>query len=161
MHESVLRWAKQKVDEHNLSGLSVLEVGSLDVNGSVRGFFSGDYIGIDMRPGSGVDVVENAHHLSFPSNSFDAVVCTEMLEHDSEPWSTLLQIGRVLRPDGWLLLTARGFGFPQHDFPSDYWRFTVGAFESLFQLASITPVEIIPDTDENQPGVFGLGRKAV
>ena len=42
----------------------VLDVGSLDVNGSVRKILKGQYkeiVGIDMRVGEGVDIVMNAH----------------------------------------------------------------------------------------------------
>lgn len=44
----------------------VLEVGSHDVYGTIRSCFGsvGDYVGIDLSPGPGVDLVLSAHELS-------------------------------------------------------------------------------------------------
>ena len=48
---------KQSFPER-FTGGRVLEIGSLDINGSTRSFFSdGDYLGIDVAPGAGVDLV--------------------------------------------------------------------------------------------------------
>src|SRR5690606_27806966 len=54
MHESVLAWVAGQVHARGLAALDVIELGSYDVNGSVRPLFVGDYTGIDMRPGPGV-----------------------------------------------------------------------------------------------------------
>src|SRR5690242_14807098 len=122
MHDSVMKWVKQVVSKIDLTGKTVLEVGSYNVNGSVRPLFESakEYIGVDFRPGPGVDYVMNAHDLNFPihyfkivtDGLFDVVISTEMLEHDSEFWRSLSEMGRVLRPGGYLILTARGNGFP-------------------------------------------------
>lgn len=155
-----MAWAGQKVTEHDLAGRFTLEVGSFDVNGTVRRYFTGPYVGVDFRAGPGVDMVADANRLPFSADTFPCVVCTEMLEHDPAPWLSVPQMARVLRPGGILLLTARGIGFPLHDYPSDYWRFTPSAFVRLFDLAGLEPVEVIDDTDTFQPGVFGVARKA-
>ncbi len=161
MHPSVMAWVAAQVTEHELAGLSTLEVGSFNVNGTARIFFDGPYVGVDMRDGPGVDQVANAAALPFDDDTFDVVVCTEMLEHDPTFWLSVPEMARVLRPDGWLLLTARGIGFPEHDFPSDYWRFTPAAVDHLFTAAGLRTVESIPDRDPDSPGVFGLARKEV
>ena len=44
--------------------------------------------------------------LPFPSGSFDCVVAWDVLEHVRSPVEMLAEIRRVLRPDGWCLLTA-------------------------------------------------------
>lgn len=159
MHASVLDWVRLKAAEHDLSPRSTLEVGSFNVNGSPRQFFAGPYIGVDMRSGPGVDEVAFAADLPYPDATFDVVVCTEMLEHDPTPWRSVPEMARVLRLGGWLLLTARGIGFPEHDYPGDFWRFTPSAFGVLFELADLTAVEVVPDPDPQSPGVFGLARK--
>src|SRR5688572_11224246 len=61
----------------------VLEAGSLDINGSIRHFFSNCwYTGVDVGPGKGVDIVSPIHEIRAP-NEFDVVCSTEMLEHDT------------------------------------------------------------------------------
>jgi SAM-dependent methyltransferase len=146
------------VEEHDLAAVDTLEIGSRNINGTPRGFFTGAYIGIDMIDGPDVDLVAFADALPFPDASFDCVVCTEMLEHDPTPWLTLPEIARVLRPDGVVILTARGIGYPLHGFPDDYWRFTESSFRHLFELAGLRVVETRLD-DPVKPGVLGVACK--
>jgi len=106
----------------NLKG-KCLDVGSYNVNGCVRELFA-DYTGLDARPGPNVDVVAWANNIPFPDSTFDVVTCLEMLEHDPDPFSSVREMKRVLKPDGKLVLTVPGIGFPRHDYPNDYWRMT-------------------------------------
>lgn len=155
MHESVMEWIGQRISAFGLADASTLEVGSLNVNGSVRKFFHGPYVGVDMRAGRGVDVVGSADALPFPVASFDVVVSTEMLEHDPSPWRSLNEMGRVLRPGGHLLITTRGNGFGEHNEPSDYWRFMPGSRALLLELAGCDAVTL--DLDPQAPGIFVHG----
>lgn len=155
MHDSVMAWVSERVRDWGLADWATLEVGSLDVNGSVRRLFSGPYTGLDMRDGPGVDLVGPAQSLPFPDASFDCVVSTEMLEHDIEFWASLAEMGRVLRSGGHLLLTTRGNGFGEHNEPSDYWRFMPAAMPFLLGLASSDPLDM--RTDPEVPGIFMHG----
>lgn len=72
--------------------------------------------------------------LPFPSDVFDGVVLTEVLEHCVNPPQALAEVYRVLRPGGLLLVTSP-FLWPDHrtgDYP-DYWRFTEQAWALLLQ----------------------------
>jgi SAM-dependent methyltransferase len=93
----------------------LLEIGSLDVNGSVRPCFprATPYVGIDLAPGAAVDVVASGHDFG-RDESFDTVVTTECLEHDPGWADTLGNIVRVLRPGGTLLLTCATRGRHEH-----------------------------------------------
>lgn len=157
MHRSVKEWVADQVDTLSLAGASVLEVGSLDVNGSVRNLFRGEYVGLDMREGKGVDVVADASDLPFADRSFGVVVSTEMLEHCLKPYEAVREMGRVLTSRGELLLTARGPGFPRHGYPNDYWRFTEADFSAMMHVADVQCVDVRQDPEF--PGVFGLGVK--
>lgn len=117
-----------------------LEVGSMDINGSIRHHFS-DYVGIDMRPGKNVDRVANGHRIPFESEFFDTVICLEMIEHDDRFWITILEISRVLRSGGMAILTAPTIGFARHDYPSDYWRFTEDGLKVLLSWGYMTPIK--------------------
>ena len=152
-----MSWVHGVVAAYDLAGRSVLEIGSYDENGTVRPLFHGTYVGVDMRDGPGVDVVAPSHELPQPDGAAAVVVCTEMLEHDPSPWLTMLEIRRVLQPEGYLILTARGNGFPLHAYPDDYWRFMPSSFRRLFDLAGCDTVEVVEDPQA--PGLFGLARR--
>ena len=115
----------------------VLEIGSLDICGSVRRWFTKDgdqktpnerfpgYIGIDIVQGNGVDEVIPSHYIdSFVKlGSIDIVITTSQLEHDIDPFETVAMAYRILRPGGWLMLTVPSWrGEGPHDI-HDYWRF--------------------------------------
>ena len=53
-----------------------------------------------------IDYVCDASAIPVPDGSFDAVLCTEMLEHVPDPVAVVRELGRVLRPGGRLMLTA-------------------------------------------------------
>ncbi len=93
-------------------GADVLEVGSLDVNGSVRQFFHGcNYLGIDLVAGKGVDRVCD---LESVDGQFDTVISCECLEHDPR-WSVTVEdmVSRV-RSGGLLVVTCAGPGRAEH-----------------------------------------------
>ena len=97
------------------SGRRVLEIGALDINGSARTFFSDcDYTGIDVAPGKGVDQVAKGEDFAAAANSFDVVISCECMEHNPQYLKTWLNMLRVLREDGLLLMTCATFGRPQH-----------------------------------------------
>lgn len=158
MHASVMTFVEETVNRYGLAGAAdILEVGSLDVNGTVRGLFHGRYVGVDILPGKGVDHVNVAGEpLPFDQGRFDVVVSTETLEHDPAPWVTVPEMGRVLKRDGYLILTARGNGCGFHH-PPDYWRYMPMGFERLLDLAGLTPLVIRDDPQD--PGVFAVARK--
>lgn len=163
MHGSVKTWAADVVRRYGLGRLGdVLDVGSLDVNGSLRGLFLiegvGDYLGVDLVCGRGVDQVASAHALPFDTESFQVVVCTEMLEHDTAPWLSIREMHRVLKADGFLILSTRGNGFPEHDFPGDCWRFMKdGVYALVENWAGFRIQQCVPDPEV--PGWFVLARK--
>jgi SAM-dependent methyltransferase len=116
----------------------VLEVGSFQVPGQealadVRPLFPGrEYIGLDMRPGPGVDLVADVERLPLPDASVGTVLALNTFEHVRRFWVALDEVRRVLRPDGALLLSCP-FYFHVHHYPSDYWRFTPEALASLLE----------------------------
>ncbi len=167
MHQSVMDFVAAVVEQFGLrDAKNVMEIGSYDVNGSVRGLFAASatpaYVGVDARHGPGVDLVHSSGYpLPFPDGRFDVAVSTETLEHDRRPWLTVAEMGRLIKPDGIVIVTARGFGFPQHDYPSDYWRFTPEGLFILLQDAGLRVVGTCADPDPTAPGVLGIARKLV
>jgi SAM-dependent methyltransferase len=156
MHESVMAWVGERVREIGLTASDVLEVGSCDVNGSVRPLFRGasDYVGVDISPGPGVDVVlQTPIRLPFVDCRFSVVVSTEMLEHAEFPALVVAEMFRVLRPGGLLLLTTRSEGFGYHN-PPDYHRFSVAQIMDLLKWSGFGRATVRPDPQV--PGVFAI-----
>jgi SAM-dependent methyltransferase len=114
----------------------ILEVGSYIVAGQeglgdLRPFFPGrPYVGLDKRPGPGVDLVADVERLPLAASSVGTVLALSTFEHVQRFWAGLDEVRRVLRPDGALLI-ACPFYFHLHEHPSDYWRFSPQALELL------------------------------
>ena len=159
MNASVFAWVGQQVAAFGLLDASpVLEVGSCDVNGTIRSHFRPErYIGVDVVEGRGVDRVVSPTELPFDADFFAAAVSTEMLEHAEFPAAVLWEMRRVLKPDGVVLLTTRSNGFPPHN-PPDYHRFSVAQITDLLRWVGF--VVEVADTDPEAPGVFVVARKS-
>lgn len=148
-----MHWVREHLD---VIAAPILEVGSRDINGSVRDFCPTPYFGIDIVDGEGVDQVYDGDTIPFPKDSFATVLSLEVFEHAHRPWRLAEEILRVLRPDGLALITARGTGFEFHD-PPDRWRFMPGTLSELFM--DLGAGETFEEDDPQVPGVFLEVRK--
>jgi SAM-dependent methyltransferase len=93
----------------------VLEIGSLDINGSIRGFFTRcEYIGIDVAGGKGVDVVCHGEDYLAPDGTFDHVVSCEAMEHNPAWKETFANMIRLCRPGGLVTVTCATTGRREH-----------------------------------------------
>jgi SAM-dependent methyltransferase len=93
----------------------VLDVGSLDINGSNRGWFVDcEYIGLDIGVGKNVDVVCKAHEYDAPDESFDTIISTECFEHDKYLPETLKKIVKLLKLGGLFVFTCATTGRAEH-----------------------------------------------
>ena len=128
-----------------------LEIGSRDINGAPNRR-TNNYTGIDRISGAGVDVLADGHAIPFAEGTFDFVICAETLEHDTAPWLTAREIFRVSKTGGLVIITVPGIGFPRHDFPSDYWRFTTDGLALLFKGLEI--MECVNDSAERAVRMF-------
>lgn len=141
MHESshnLMRRITQKQLYH-ISGLSILDVGSQDINGSYRDLFSDhDYTGLDIVEGDNVDVVgwDNLP----PDKQYDVVISGQMLEHCPNPCDICKAMGNRLKEGGMLVLIAPYIGQKEHRRP-DYWRFMRNGMEQLAVVAGCSIVE--------------------
>ena len=163
MHESVLKWTEEVLTPQHVNGAHVLEVGSYDVNGTVRPIVEalgpGSYLGIDIDTGPGVDVVCSLDRAYVQFGSFDLVICTEVLEHVVDWKPSLLALVDLVLPAGYLLITTRSPGFPYHPYPIDTWRYTTEALTDAVQRLGLIVERV--DTDPQAPGVLLLARKPV
>lgn len=102
------------------SGSRVLEIGSRNINGTLRDEFAdgelggGEYVGVDCQAGDGVDVVCLGHEYDAPDGSFDVVLAAETFEHDPHAEQTVANMLRLLRSGGLFFMTCGGEGRREH-----------------------------------------------
>jgi SAM-dependent methyltransferase len=96
-------------------------------------------IGCDLRPGAGVDRIEDLHALSLADATVGTALVLDTLEHVARPWEAMRELARVLKPGGLVLITSHLY-FPLHPCPDDFWRFTSQGLESLATHAELTAV---------------------
>jgi SAM-dependent methyltransferase len=130
---------------------SVLEVGSQDINGSVRNHFHNcDYIGIDLGEAPGVDVVLDATDMKY-WEEFDVVISSEMLEHCKEWDLALSNMYGALKPGGLFILTCAGPNRQEHGTnnhtPQDS-KFTLEHYRniSIEDFISILPLDFFKES---------------
>ena len=88
------------------------------------------YVNVDLFPLAGVDVVCDAERLPFRDGVFDRIDCDAVVEHTPDPWRLVGEIERCLVPGGGCHLVAP-FCHPFHEYPRDYWRFSLDGLERL------------------------------
>jgi len=102
------------------------------------------YCGLDLHLGAGaVDVLADGREMPFAANTFDTVLCSQVIEHTPEPWRLLKYTCRVLRPGGVLILSAPHLSYV-HAIPNDFYRFTSFGLTFLLQQAGFKVETVVP-----------------
>ena len=105
----------KKIYPDRFKDVRVLEVGSLDINGSIRQCFeSCDYVGVDLEEGKGVDLAKEGQLLDFPTRSFDVVASAECLEHNPFWAETVVNMLRMMKEDGMISISCASYGREEH-----------------------------------------------
>lgn len=114
MHPDVLHWVRRCLERID-PPVSVVELGSRDINGTVRSLFPdvAEYTGVDAVAGPCVDVVADAADYQHPT-PVDAVVSTEMLEHCERAAEVPSAAAKYLRRGGVFIATMAGPGRGEH-----------------------------------------------
>lgn len=129
------------------------------------------YIAIDHYIGdseiygkSGPNILGYTNSIPLPSSSVGTVICTEVLEHVQNDLAVISEIGRVLRPNGKLILTVPGEFIPKHEklpFQRDYRRFS--SSELYFKLTNngFTDVTVLEkNLYDMQINIFAVAKKS-
>ncbi len=142
--ERFLQYAAQQLP----SGSRVLDAGAGDCR-YAQLFRHTNYITVDfakvVKPYGQLDVIADLVNLPFPEESFDAIICTQVLEHLPKPQVALAEMYRLLRHGGTLWLTAPLY-YEEHEIPFDFYRYTRFGLSHLlseagFHIASLNELE--------------------
>lgn len=131
------------------SSANILEVGSQDIGGSIRDYFptteSRRWVGLDVGKGKGVDFVIPGELIQLPDGWADIAFSTECFEH-AKCWREIfLNMIRITREGGLVVLTFAGTGRAAHGtidtnpasspYTNDYYKnISLAELDSSFQL---------------------------
>jgi ubiquinone/menaquinone biosynthesis C-methylase UbiE len=132
-HASSLRPASLVLD---LGGTKTHKRGLFDISR-----FDINVLTYNLVPTKGVDVQGTALALALESGCVDAVICSEVLEHITEPVMVLAEIYRILRPGGVMFATVP-FLYRIHADPSDYGRYTHHFWSAALSAIGFTGVQV-------------------
>ncbi len=129
-------------------GSSILDAGAGE--SVYKKYFSHcDYKAIDLAVGESrwnyenLDYVGVLHDMPIEDESFDAVLCTQVLEHLEWPRESVQEMYRVLKTGGKLYMTVP-MSHPEHQTPYDFFRYTSYGLESICKHAGFKQIEITP-----------------
>ena len=140
MHAESLALMESMLARYNDGPARVLDVGSLNVNGTYRPLVESkgwSYVGLDIVDGPNVDVVStDPFYYPFPRWSFEVVISGSTMEHVTAVWEWVPELARLLRPGG-LLAICTVTCWPIHRYPLDCWRVLPDGMEYLFDLTGV------------------------
>ena len=125
----------------------------------LRPLFSGkDFKSTDLVKEAGIDEIADISNLeNFENESVGTAICLETLEHCKEPFAGIEELHRVLKPNG-VLLVSTPFDLGTHNYPDDYFRFTVSGLNQLLKSFGHKFVFSVGQK-KNPKTVFGIAKK--
>ena len=120
------------------ASITVLDLGAGEAGDGHRRIFdhpSFRFVGADLRPGPGVDVVlDDPVRLPFDDGAVGVVLASHVLQRRERFWDAFQEMARVLAPEGLIILIAPSAG-PIYGDPVDCYRFYPDAYIALAKLA--------------------------
>jgi SAM-dependent methyltransferase len=128
---------------------NVLDIAPQDHEGAKPYFPSSNVETLDIDPNSGAsyvaDICQNNENI-IKSDSFDVIVCTEVLEHTLQPFDAVKELHRILKPGG-VALVSTPYNFRIHGPLPDCWRFTEHGLRELFKEFEIVEIHELEDEE--------------
>lgn len=104
---------------------------------------NGRFITLDYTMDVNPTLVGLATYLPFKSNSFDSIICTDVLEHLEEPSSCIKEMRRVLKVSGYIYITVPMLWCLHYE-PYDFYRFTKYGLTYLLKKENLHIVRVEP-----------------
>jgi SAM-dependent methyltransferase len=137
----------------------IIDIGAQDVCGSYSEIFdknSCDYIGVDMAPGKGVDLVINdPYHIPVEDGYADCVISGQMLEHNEFFWLTFQEKIRIVNNTGFVFMIAPSRG-QIHRFPVDCYRFYPDSYGALAKFTNSILIDCWLDSESEWGDLVGV-----
>lgn len=96
---------------------------------------------MDLDLDRGADLAGRVEVTGLPDESCDLIICTQVLEHCSEPWRAAPEMFRILA-DGGVLVASVPHAWFYHPHPDDNWRYTPEGLSRLLTAAGFEVVSI-------------------
>jgi SAM-dependent methyltransferase len=97
---------------------------------------------LDITRKDGADFAGTVEETGLEDESFELVLCTQVLEHCLNPWQGIKEIQRILKPSGILIASVPHVWF-YHPHPTDNWRFTQEGIVHLCRMGSLRPESLL------------------
>lgn len=149
IRENVSRFTEllsQKYDNHNLL---VLDIAPQVHDGCVKFFKKSTVKVLDIDVDSNADYILDLCETNteqIPDESFDMVICTEVLEHVNNPFLAVNEMYRIVKKGG-IVATTTPFNFRIHNPLPDNWRFTEHGLRTLFSKFKNVTIESLEDDE--------------
>jgi SAM-dependent methyltransferase len=140
------KWLAGNITEEEVKGKKVIEVGSRDINGSLRYVLEllkpSEYVGVDIKEGPCVDVICRSENLvkRFGKESFDIVISTNTLEHIRDWKTAISNIKNICKTSGIILIIVPS-SWPFHEYPHDFWRYSKEDIREIFSDCDILELD--------------------
>lgn len=142
-----LRCCETALRDHARGVLLDMGCGAVPLYEVYRGYVQ-DAVCVDWEqswhPNSFIDqIVDLNRPLPLPSDAYDTVLLTDVLEHVAEPGALVGEIARILKEDGKAIITVPFF-YWLHEQPHDYYRYTEFALRRLCELSRLEIISLKP-----------------
>jgi SAM-dependent methyltransferase len=99
----------------NFNEIKMMEVGSLNINGSIREFFTNcTYVGVDVGEGNGVDLVCGGQEVDHPDETYDTIGSCNCFEHNPHWVETFTNMYRMAKKNGLVFVSVPTTGRAEH-----------------------------------------------
>ncbi len=150
-----------QMPSNGMAPMSVLDVGSFDLNGTLKPIMIkfGNYTGIDLVNGPNVDVVvTEPYRYPFPNGNFDLIVSNATVEHIQRPWVWMTELARLTAIGG-MVIVMNPTVMPYHaqeisNEALDCWRILKDGMRLLMNDAGLDVI----CADQDDTYCWGVGR---
>ena len=147
---NVDRLIRDAAELYDKPGMRVLDIAPQPGGGAKAVFKHAEVLTLDINPDNKPDIVADicCGFYLLAKDAFDAVICTEVLEHVALPHDAVKTLWNSVN-EGGMCFVSTPFNFRIHGPLPDNWRFTEHGLRQLF--TGWNDVQIFPLDDPKRP----------